>query len=374
MSPFARNNTSSLGRWWWTVDRWTLAALTALIAVGAMLTFAASPSVAHRIGLEPLYFVRRQLMYMPMAAAIMIGVSLLSVRDIRRLAAIVLVIGVLFMALTPFVGMEIKGAKRWIALGPLSLQPSEFVKPAFAVIAAFLFSSERLRAGIPGNLISICLYFLIVLLLVRQPDFGMIVVISVVWFSQFFLAGLPFLWVAGFGALGVVGGIGAYVTFPHVASRVDRFLDPASGDTYQVSTALQAFASGGWFGRGPGEGSVKTIIPDAHSDFVFAVAGEEFGLFACLLIVCLFAFVVLRGFTKLLKESDLFVLLATGGLLTQFGLQAFINMASTLSLMPTKGMTLPFISYGGSSLLALAFAMGMVLGFLRRRSATAGRT
>lgn len=373
MSPFARNNTSALGRWWWTVDRWTLAALAGLIAVGAMLTFAASPSVAHRIGLEPLYFVRRQLMYMPLAICIMVGVSLLSVRDIRRLAAIVLLVGVLFMALTPIVGMEIKGAKRWIALGPLSLQPSEFVKPAFAVIAAWLFSSDRLRAGIPGNTISICLFLLIALLLVRQPDFGMVVVISVVWFTQFFLAGLPFLWVAAFGVLGVVGGVGAYIAFPHVASRVDRFLDPASGDTYQVSTALQAFTSGGWFGRGPGEGNVKMIIPDAHSDFVFAVAGEEFGLFACLLIVSLFAFVVLRGFTKLMKESDLFVLLATGGLLTQFGLQAFINMASTLSLMPTKGMTLPFISYGGSSLLALAFAMGMVLGFLRRRSATGGR-
>lgn len=374
MSPFARNNTSALGRWWWTVDRWTLTALAALIAIGAMLIFAASPSVAHRIGLEPLYFVRRQLMYLPMTVAIMVGVSLLSVRDIRRLAGIVLIVGIVFMALTPVVGMEIKGAKRWIAFGPLSLQPSEFVKPAFAVIAAWLFCSDRLRAGIPGNAISIGFYLLIVALLVRQPDFGMIVVISVVWFTQFFLAGLPFLWVAAFGILGAVGGVGAYAAFPHVASRVDRFLNPASGDTYQVSTALQAFTSGGWLGRGPGEGNVKTIIPDAHSDFVFAVAGEEFGMFACLLIISLFAFVVLRGFTKLLKESDLFVLLATGGLLTQFGLQAFINMASTLSLMPTKGMTLPFISYGGSSLLALALSMGMVLGLLRRRSATADRT
>lgn len=373
MNPFARNNTSALGRWWWTVDRWTLAALAGLIAVGAMLTFAASPSVANRIGLEPLYFVRRQLMYIPLAVTVMVGVSLLSTRDIRRLAAAVLLVGLILMALTPTVGMEIKGARRWIAFGPLSLQPSEFVKPAFAVIAAWMFSSERLRAGVPGNTISIALFLLVVLLLVRQPDFGMIVVIAAVWFSQFFLAGLPFLWVAAFGALGIAGVIGAYVAFPHVASRIDRFLDPSSGDTYQVSTALRAFTSGGWFGVGPGEGNVKTIIPDAHSDFIFAVAGEEFGLFACLLIISLFAFVVLRGFTKLLKESDLFVLLATGGLLTQFGLQAFINMASTLSLMPTKGMTLPFISYGGSSLLALAFAMGMVLGFLRRRSAAGGR-
>jgi cell division protein FtsW len=236
-----------------------------------------------------------------------------------------------------------------------------------AVIAGWLFAVQRLHANVPGNLVSVALFLLVAILLVRQPDFGMVVVVSAVWFTQFFLAGLPTPWVIMLFGLGIVGAVSAYLILPHVASRVDRFLDPSSGDSFQVSTALQAFASGGWFGRGPGEGSVKSIIPDAHADFVFAVAAEEFGLFACLFLVALFGFVVLRGFARLLKENDLFVLIATAGLLTQFGLQAFVNMASTLSLMPTKGMTLPFISYGGSSLIALAFAMGMVLALLRRR-------
>jgi cell division protein FtsW len=305
--------------------------------------------------------------------AVMVGVSLLSVREIRRISVIVLIVGMALMALTPVFGAEIKGAKRWLSMGPLTIQPSEFVKPAFIVVAGWMFAAQRMENHFPGNLISIGLFLLIVLLLARQPDFGMIVVVGAVWMVQYFIAGLSMFWVCGLGMLGAGGVVAGYLLLPHVASRVNRFLDPASGDTYQITTALDAFASGSWFGRGPGEGSVKSIIPDAHSDFVFAVAGEEFGLFACLALVALFAFVVLRGFTKLMKEPDLFVLLAAAGLLTQFGLQAFINMASTLSLMPTKGMTLPFISYGGSSLLALAFGMGMVLGFLRRRPQTGMR-
>ena len=373
MMPFARNDTSALGRWWWTVDRWTLAALAVLMAIGTMLTLAASPAVASRIGLEPLHFVRRQMMYLPVALAVLVGTSLLSPREIRRVALVVLVLGVALMAVTPFFGTEIKGARRWISLGPVSLQPSEFVKPALAVIAGWLFAAQRLQANLPGNLISVALFLVVAILLVRQPDFGMVVVVSAVWFTQFFLAGLSMVWVVLFLGMGALGAIGGYLMLPHVASRVDRFLDPSSGDSFQVSTALQAFASGSWFGRGPGEGSVKSVIPDAHADFVFAVAAEEFGLFACLLLVALFGFVVLRGFARLLKENDLFVLIATAGLLTQFGLQAFVNMASTLSLMPTKGMTLPFISYGGSSLIALAFAMGMVLGLLRRRGGAGGR-
>lgn len=373
MNPFARNDTSALGRWWWTVDRWTLAALAALLAVGTLLTLAASPAVAARLGLDSLYFVRRQIMYLPLAITVLVGVSLLPAREIRRVAAIAFLLGLILMALTPVFGHEIKGAKRWLALGPFSIQPSEFVKPAFTVVAAWMFAAGSAQAAIPGRLISAGLLLVVLALLARQPDFGMVVVVSVVWFTQFFLAGLSLVWVVALGLCGAGGIVTAYLTLPHVASRIDRFLDPASGDTFQVSTALEAFASGRWFGRGPGEGSVKSIIPDAHADFVFAVAAEEFGLFACLALVALFGFVVLRGFGRLLRETDLFVLLATAGLLTQFGLQAFVNMASTLSLMPTKGMTLPFISYGGSSLLALAFAMGMVLGLMRRRPLHAGR-
>jgi cell division protein FtsW len=200
-----------------------------------------------------------------------------------------------------------------------------------------------------------------------QPDIGMLLVITAVFFAQFFVAGLN-LFVVGFvGALGVAGAALAYTIFPHVQSRVHRFLDPASGDNYQVSVALEAFGHGGLLGRGPGEGRVKNVLPDAHADFVFAVAGEEFGLVICLVILALFAFVVVRGLIRLLGETDLFIVLASAGLLTQFGLQAFVNMASTLHLIPTKGMTLPFVSYGGSSVLAIALGMGMLLALTRRR-------
>jgi cell division protein FtsW len=297
----------------------------------------------------------------------MFAVSLQSPRMVRRIALAGFVISLILLAYTLLGGVEIKGARRWISLPGLSLQPSEFVKPTFAVVSAWLFSQYRLRENFPGHWIAIGLYLLVVGLLVKQPDLGMAVVVSAVWFSQFFLAGLRLYWLAAGLAGGVVSFIGAYLVLPHVASRIDRFLDPASGDSYQVDRSMDAFMNGGMWGRGPGEGTVKESLPDAHADFVFAVAGEELGLVLCLVIVALFAFIVLRGFSRLLQEPNLFIVLAATGLLVQFGLQALINMASSLQLMPTKGMTLPFISYGGSSLLSLGLAMGMALALTRRR-------
>ena len=367
MNVFARSDTSVLGRWWWTVDRWTLAAVGALIAFGIIMALAASPAVAERIGLDYFYFARRQLIYLPVALALMIGASLLSPTGVFRAAMVTLTIFSLLVVATFVIGTEIKGARRWIGLGPISVQPSEFLKPAFAVAAAWLFASARTGDIKHGNLISIATFGTIVGLLLLQPDVGMSVVISVVWSAQFFLAGLPLYW----AVLLIVGGAGAlvaaYFTLHHVASRIDRFLDPSSGDSYQVDRSLEAFINGGLFGRGPGEGTVKEVLPDAHSDFVFAVAGEEFGLFVCLIIVGLFAFIVLRGFARALQETDLFILLATAGLLVQFGLQAVINMGSTLRLLPTKGMTLPFVSYGGSSLIAMGLCIGFLLALTRKR-------
>ncbi len=367
MSVIARTDTSVLGRWWWTVDRLTLVALGALIFCGVILTMAASPPVAARLGVDQYHFVKRQMMILPVAVGLMIAVSLSTPRQVIRLAVIGLGVSLALTALTFLVGPEIKGARRWIALPGFQLQPSEFIKPFFAVVAAWLFAAQKMYRRVPGYLISVALYAGIAAMLVKQPDLGMAAVVTMVWFGQFFMAGLP-LWLVGMmGCLGFTGLFGAYLLLPHVTSRINRFLDPAAGDSYQVDRAMEAFMNGGLLGRGPGEGIVKRTIPDAHADFIFAVAAEEFGLIACLIIVGLFAFVVMRGFGRVLQETNLFVLLATTGLLVQFGLQAIVNMASTLHLMPTKGMTLPFISYGGSSLLALAIGMGMVLALTRKR-------
>jgi cell division protein FtsW len=364
---FARVDQSPVARWWWTVDRWSLAALGLLAGFGAVLSLAASPAVAERIGYDAMHFARRHLLTLPLALAVMFAMSLQPPRTIRRIAVVVFAIGLALLALTLVTGAEIKGARRWVSLPFLAVQPSEFVKPAFAVVAAWLFAEQKLRANFPGNLISMFLFVVIIAMLLKQPDVGMAAVVGLVWFAQFFMAGLRVYWVA-LGALGMFGaGAGAYFWLPHVTSRINRFLDPAAGDSYQVNRSLEAFANGGLWGRGPGEGTVKDVLPDAHADFVFAVAGEEFGLIACVLVVGLFAFIVLRGFSRLLQEGNLFVLLAAAGLLIQFALQALINMASSLHLIPTKGMTLPFLSYGGSSMLALGFGMGMLLALTRRR-------
>jgi cell division protein FtsW len=367
ITRFARSDTSIAGRWWWTVDRWSLLALGCLIAIGLVLAMAATPPVAERIGLDGFYFVRRQFALLPVAIAILLGLTLLEPRQVRRLALVGFLVAIAALALTFVIGAEIKGARRWINLAGFSLQPSEFVKPTFAVVAAWLFALQRRQERFPGDVIAIVLYLGVVGMLLAQPDVGMAVVLSAVFFAQYCLAGLRMLWVGLLGGVGAAAIVGAYFVFPHVASRVNRFLDPASGDTYQINRSLEAFSNGGLLGRGPGEGTVKSVLPDAHSDFVFAVAGEEFGLLLCLLMVALFAFVVLRGFARALQDSDLFVVLSVSGLVVQFGLQALVNMGSTLHLMPTKGMTLPFISYGGSSLLALSLGMGMALALSRKR-------
>ncbi len=368
MSVLARTDTSVLSRWWWTVDRWSLAAVLMLIGFGVTLIMAASPAVAERIGRDSFYFVRHQLAYLAPALLVILATSLIHPRHVRRLGTLVFLGALVLMTLTLFAGIEIKGAKRWIGVGELSLQPSEFMKPGFAIFAAWMISVQRLGQDFPGYLVAAVFYLAVTALLLLQPDMGMVGVVSGVFFAQLLVAGMPLVWAGLLMALGLVALAGAYYTFPHVASRIDSFLNPSAGDSYQVNTGLEAFMNGGLFGRGPGEGRVKEFLPDAHSDFIFAVAGEELGLIACLLIVSLFAFVVLRGFSRTLQENNLFILLAVTGLLVQFGLQALIHMASTLNLMPTKGLTLPFISYGGSSLLGVSLCMGMVLALTRRRA------
>jgi cell division protein FtsW len=364
----SRADTSTLGRWWWTIDRWTLAALLALVGFGYVMMLAASPAVAERIGASSrnMFFVR-QIVYLAAATALMVAVSMLSIRQVRLLGWVGLVVSLLMVAATLVMGVEIKGARRWLSLPALgSVQPSEFLKPCFAIVAAWLIAEGKVNRRYGATLLAVVLYLAIAALLKSQPDIGMLLVITAVFFAQFFVAGLNLFFVGLVGALGIAGAGMAYTLFPHVQSRVQRFLDPASGDNYQVTVALEAFGNGGLLGRGPGEGRVKNVLPDAHADFVFAVAGEEFGIALLLVILSIFGFVVLRGLVRLLGETDLFITLAAAGLLTQFGLQAFVNMASSLHLIPTKGMTLPFVSYGGSSVLAIALGMGMLLALTRR--------
>ena len=277
-------------------------------------------------------------------------------------------LGVIFLLIiTPFIGSEIKGAVRWIHLAGITIQPSEFLKPAFAVVVAWMFAEGRLNPNFPGYIVSSLMLALCIFLLMIQPDFGQTVVVTSIWSVQIFLAGLPIILVfcLGLGAVGLA--VSAYLILPHVQSRVDRFLDPASGDNYQIERSMEAFMNGGIMGRGPGEGWVKNSIPDAHSDFIFAVAGEEFGLLFCVLVVGVFAFIIMRGLSRLMGERNLFVVLAVTGILVQFGLQAVINMASTLQLVPPKGMTLPFVSYGGSATIGIAIGMGFVLALTRKR-------
>ncbi|MDN2566889.1 putative lipid II flippase FtsW [Aquibium sp. A9E412] len=362
----SRTDRSPAANWWWTVDRWLLAAFLSLMGLGVVLSFAASPAVAERLGLDSFHFVTRQIIFMVPALAALIGVSFLDPRHVRRLALVMLAVSLVLMVATLYVGLEVKGSRRWIYLGGLSVQPSEYLKPAFVVICAWLFAEHARQPEIPGNLFAMILLGLVLALLVAQPDLGQTVLVLGTWGAMFFVAGLPWLWIGLLAALAVGGGVLAYLSFPHVAGRIDRFLT-GEGDTFQVDMGREALVRGGWFGQGPGEGTVKRILPDSHTDFVFAVAGEEFGLVLCFIIMALFAFVVLRGLWIATREGDDFSRFAVSGLVILFGFQAIINMAVNLQMMPAKGMTLPFISYGGSSLVAVAISMGMVLALTRRR-------
>ncbi|MDO8288857.1 MAG: putative lipid II flippase FtsW [Parvibaculum sp.] len=367
MIRLARTNRSQIAQWWWTVDKWTLFGLFALMLIGGVLALAASPSVAMRINLPPFHFVYRQLFFFMPATAVIIGVSLLNVRQVRRLAAVVFLVAFTLMAMTLVFGPEVKGAHRWLQIGPLAIQPSEFVKPSFIVLAAWMFAEAQRIQGFPGTIIALVLYAMVVSVLALQPDFGQLMLVTLSFGAIFFMAGLSWRWIGSLAAIALIGAVAAYSLSPHVTSRVDRFLNPESGDTYQIDRALDAFHTGGILGRGPGEGEVKRILPDAHTDFIFAVAAEEYGVISGLIIIGMFSFIVLRTLRRAMVEQDLFVQFASCGLASLFGLQALINMAVNVNLIPAKGMTLPFISYGGSSLIALGFTMGMLLALTRRR-------
>jgi cell division protein FtsW len=363
----SRAERSPFADWWWTIDRWLLASLGALMVLGLVLTLAGSPPVAERLGLSTFHFVNRQVVYLIPAVMLMIATSFLSPRHVRRAALLVFCVGIGLVIAAILFGVEVKGAKRWI----FGVQPSEFVKPAFVVLAAWAFSEGARRRDVPANIFALLLLPATIVPLILQPDFGQTMLISMVWAALFFMAGLHWFWVAGIGGVGASGVLLAYKFVPHVRSRIEKFIDPASGvgagDTFQVDTAMESFISGGWLGKGPGEGTLKRILPDSHTDFIFAVTGEEFGVLFCIGIVLLFAFIVLRVLWLASKNEDPFCRFAAAGLVMLFGLQSAINMAVNVHLMPAKGMTLPFISYGGSSLISLALAMGFLIAVTRRR-------
>ena len=363
----SRVERTRFANWWWTVDRLLLAAIAVLMMTGIVLSLAASPAVATRIGLDAFYFVNRHAMYLAPTLLVMLSVSLLSPRSIRRLSLIVFVIALAMTAATLVIGAEVKGARRWIVLAGVNIQPSEFVKPAFVILISWLFAESTRKPDMPANTLALGLLGAVVVPLVLQPDFGQTMLVVLVWGALFFMAGMRMIWVAGLGGAAAAGLAGAYFFVPHVTKRINRFMDPASGDTYQVSNAIESFVRGGWFGRGPGEGTVKRILPDSHADFVFAVAAEEFGIVLCLALVALFSFVVIRALQHAFRDHDPFTRFAAAGLAILFGTQSAINMAVNLHLIPAKGMTLPFISYGGSSMISLAYGMGMLLALTRER-------
>jgi cell division protein FtsW len=363
----SRAERTLIGEWWWTVDRLLLAGLGCLMVAGIVFLMGGGPPVADRLGLSTFHFVNRQAFYLLPAVVLLLATSFLSPRYVRRAALVIYVLGMAMVVATLHYGAEVKGATRWLNVAGIGIQPSEMIKPAFVVLAAWLFSESGRRSDMPGALLALLLLPATITPLILQPDFGQTMLVTLVWCGLFFMAGLHWFWVFGLGGVGIVGIGLAYQFVPHVRARIERFMDKSSGDSFQIDTALEAFGQGGWFGKGPGEGTIKRILPDAHTDFIFAVTAEEFGVVVCLLILLVFAFIVLRGLLLARRNEEPFCRLAIAGLVMLFGVQACINMAVNVHLMPAKGMTLPFISYGGSSLISLAIGMGFLIALTRRR-------
>lgn len=366
---FSREDRSRLAGWWFTVDHVLLIAIFILIGAGLVFSLAASPAVALKKGFSAYYFVERQALFSALGALILLILSFFTPRETRRFAIGLLLVALAGLVAVHFSGQEINGARRWLSLGGHSLQPSEFLKPAFVVVSAWLLAEARARPDMPGLWLAIGLYALVAGFLVLQPDVGQTLLLSLVWGALFFVSGQPLIYAAAIVAIGLGGIVGAYLAFPHVQARIDRFLDPALGDNSQIDRALQSFTQGGFFGRGPGEGTIKTSLPDAHTDFIFAVIAEEYGAIACLVIVMLFAFIVLRALYRAGQERELATKLGIIGLAIVFGLQALFNMGVNVGLLPAKGITLPYLSAGGSSTIAISITLGLLLALTRRRAA-----
>lgn len=369
-SRYGRADTSPIGRWFWEVDKVLLLLVSVLIGIGLIAVAAASPAAAHRysggnVRFSELYYFWRQLAWIAVGVPVMIGVSMLTRERARRFALFGAAFFFVLLIFVPLIGPEVNGARRWIEIGIGQLQPSEFLKPFFVVALAWLLSLKEKDKSLPVFALSAGITGVIAFLLMRQPDFGSTVIFCAVWLAMLALAGLNLRILIGLAVAGVVGVILAYFFYDVATARIDEFLF-GTGDSFQTTNAMRTLTAGGLFGMGPGGGTRKFGLPEPQTDYIFSVIGEEFGLIACLAIALLYLAIVARVFIKLLDEDSGFAILAAAGLASQFGLQAMINMMVNVQLAPSKGMTLPFISYGGSSMLALSIGMGLLLAFTRR--------
>ena len=365
-----RSDRTPLGRWFWEIDRVLLFMVAVLIAIGLIAVAAASPAAGQRysgsgISFAPLHYFYRQLIWIVLAVPVMVGVSMLTREKARRMCLIGTMVFTALLFLVPMFGVEVNGARRWLGIGFTQFQPSEFLKPMFIVAVAWLLSLKNQDEGLPVVPLSAVLTGLIAMLLMQQPNFGETIIFAAAWVMLLTLSGAPMRFLIILGLAAVAGVVLAYFFYPVATTRIDAFLFE-HGDNYQTATALSTLTGGGLFGAGPGAGSRKFLLPEPHTDYIFSVIGEEFGIIACLAIAIIYMVIVARVLIRLLHEDDQFVVLAAAGLVTQFGLQALINMAVNVQIAPSKGMTLPFISYGGSSMIALSLGMGLLLAFTRR--------
>ena len=368
MKLIKRSDRGALAHWWFTIDKALLSSVMLLMAIGVLVSMAASPPVAERIGLAPFHFFKAQVLFLVMGFVGLLTVSFLNSDYVRRIGFLAFIGGLILMAAALKFGPEIKGAHRWIYFGHLNLQPSEIAKPGFVIVAAWFLAEQSKRRDMPGAFIAFGAAAAFILLLVLQPDFGQSALVTLTFAAMLLVYGISWTYIFGLATVVGAGGLISYAAVPHVASRVNRFLHPDKGDTFQVDTAVSAFNNGGWLGTGPGGGTAKLILPDAHTDYAYAVVGEEFGFIACMGLMLLFLFVIMRILSRARSEPDGFSALAMTGLTCMFAFQTSINMGVNVGLLPAKGMTLPFISYGGSSLLGSALAMGFVLALARKRS------
>jgi cell division protein FtsW len=363
-----RSSDPILPRWWQTIDRWSLTAILMLFGIGILLGLAASPPLAAKNGLAPFHYVQRQMLFGGMALVVMMVTSMMAPSLVRRLGVLGFLGAFAALVMLPVLGTDFgKGAIRWYSLGFASIQPAEFLKPGFVVIAAWLMSASQEINGPPGRLYSFIIAITVVGFLVMQPDFGQASLVLFGWGVMYFVAGAPMFLLLTMAGLVVFGGMFAYNNSEHFARRIDGFLSADIDPTTQMGYATNAIQEGGFFGVGVGEGQVKWSLPDAHTDFIVAVAAEEYGLVLVLIIIALYMVITVRSLLRLMKERDTFIRLAGTGLACMFGVQAMINMGVAVRLLPAKGMTLPFVSYGGSSLIAGGIAVGMLLAFTRTR-------